>query len=93
VEIDIPALEKLSNGKREVRPLVDEYVLKGNRKVYLLGEGRLVNLATAEGHTGRGNGYELREPSALGGIPAEELQNAEPQVYVCRNISTAKSRA
>ncbi len=50
VEIDIPALEKLSNGKREVRPLVDEYVLKGGRKVYLLGEGRLVNLATAEGH-------------------------------------------
>jgi adenosylhomocysteinase len=50
VEIDIPALEKLSSGKREVRPLVDEYVLKGGRKVYLLGEGRLVNLATAEGH-------------------------------------------
>ena len=51
VEIDIPALEKLSSGgKREVRPLVDEYTLKGGRKVYLLGEGRLVNLATAEGH-------------------------------------------
>jgi adenosylhomocysteinase len=50
VEIDIPALEKLSSGKREVRPLVDEYLLKGDRKVYLLGEGRLVNLATAEGH-------------------------------------------
>src|SRR5271156_2394560 len=49
VEIDIPALEKLSSGKREVRPLVDEYVLSGGRKVYLLGEGRLVNLATAEG--------------------------------------------
>jgi adenosylhomocysteinase len=50
VEIDIPALEKLSSGKREVRPLVDEYLLKDGRKVYLLGEGRLVNLATAEGH-------------------------------------------
>ena len=50
VEIDIPALEKLSTGKREVRPLVDEYLLKDGRKVYLLGEGRLVNLATAEGH-------------------------------------------
>ena len=36
VEIDIPALEKLSSGKREVRPLVDEYLLKGDRKVYLL---------------------------------------------------------
>jgi adenosylhomocysteinase len=50
VEIDIPALERLSTGKREVRPLVDEFLLKDGRKVYLLGEGRLVNLATAEGH-------------------------------------------
>ncbi len=50
VEIDIPALERLSSGKREVRPLVDEYLIKDGRKIYLLGEGRLVNLATAEGH-------------------------------------------
>jgi adenosylhomocysteinase len=50
VEIDIPTLEKLSNSKREMRPLVDEYVMKDGRKLYLLGEGRLVNLATAEGH-------------------------------------------
>ncbi len=50
VEIDIPALEKLSSAKREMRPLVDEYVMKDGRKLYLLGEGRLVNLATAEGH-------------------------------------------
>jgi adenosylhomocysteinase len=50
VEIDIPALEKLSSGKREARPLVDEYQLKDGRKIYLLGEGRLVNLALAEGH-------------------------------------------
>ena len=50
VEIDIPALEKLSSQKRPARPLVDEYVMKDGRKIYLLGEGRLVNLATAEGH-------------------------------------------
>src|SRR5213592_2076889 len=50
VEIDIPALEKMSTGKREVRPLVDEYQLKDGRKVYLLGEGRLVNAAPAHGH-------------------------------------------
>jgi adenosylhomocysteinase len=50
VEIDIPALERLSSAKREARPLVDEYVMKDGRKIYLLGEGRLVNLATAEGH-------------------------------------------
>jgi adenosylhomocysteinase len=50
VEIDIPALEKLSSGKREVRPFVDEYVMKDGRKLYLLGDGRLINLAAAEGH-------------------------------------------
>jgi adenosylhomocysteinase len=50
VEIDIPALEKLASAKRPARPFVDEYVMKDGRKLYLLGEGRLVNLATAEGH-------------------------------------------
>jgi adenosylhomocysteinase len=50
VEIDIPALERLSNGKRPARPFVDEYSLKDGRRVYLLGEGRLINLAAAEGH-------------------------------------------
>ncbi len=50
VEIDIPALEKLASSKKIARPLVDEYALKDGRRIYLLGEGRLVNLATAEGH-------------------------------------------
>jgi adenosylhomocysteinase len=50
VELDIPALEKLSRKKRQIRPGVDEYTLNGGRRVSLLGEGRLVNLATAEGH-------------------------------------------
>src|SRR2546429_5103194 len=49
VEIDIPALEKLSTGKRQVRPLVDEYQMRDGRKAYLIGEGRIVNLETAEG--------------------------------------------
>ena len=49
-EIDLPALERQSSGKREVRPFVDEYDLKNGRKVYLLGDGRLINLAAAEGH-------------------------------------------
>src|ERR1700735_3770905 len=50
VEIDIPALEKLASSKKPVRPFVDEYVMKDGRKLYLLGEGRLINLAAAEGH-------------------------------------------
>jgi adenosylhomocysteinase len=49
VEIDIPALEALSSSHRTVREFVEEYVING-RRVYLLGEGRLINLAAAEGH-------------------------------------------
>jgi len=51
VEIDIPALKKLSKKvNRQVRKHVDEYILKNNKRIYLLGEGRLINLAAAEGH-------------------------------------------
>ena len=50
VEINIPALEKISDSKREIRPFVDEYKTKDGRLIYLLGEGRLINLAAAEGH-------------------------------------------
>ena len=50
VEIDIPALEKMASSKRQTREFVDEYALRDGRKIYLLGEGRLINLAAAEGH-------------------------------------------
>jgi adenosylhomocysteinase len=50
VEINIPALESLAKSKRRIRPFVDEYTLKDGRHLYLLGEGRLINLAAAEGH-------------------------------------------
>jgi len=50
VEIDIPALEKMASSKRVTRDFVDEYSLSDGRKIYLLGEGRLINLAAAEGH-------------------------------------------
>ena len=50
VEINIPALESLARSKRRIRPFVDEYTLNDGRHLYLLGEGRLINLAAAEGH-------------------------------------------
>ena len=49
-EIDIPALERLSQSKTLARPFVEEYKMPDGRRVYLLGEGRLINLAAAEGH-------------------------------------------
>lgn len=50
VEINIPALEGLSSGHRRIRDFIDEYSLADGRRVFLLGEGRLINLAAAEGH-------------------------------------------
>ncbi len=51
VEINIPGLEKMSTGKpNRVRPFVEQYTTKDGRKINLLGEGRLINLAAAEGH-------------------------------------------
>jgi adenosylhomocysteinase len=49
-EINIPALEGMSEGQRPVREFVQEYRIGDGRKLYLLGEGRLINLAAAEGH-------------------------------------------
>src|SRR5437899_984421 len=50
VEIDIPSLGKMSSSKRTTRNFVEEYSLKDGRKINLLGEGRLINLVSAEGH-------------------------------------------
>jgi len=50
VELNIPALESLATGKRTLRPFVEEYTLQDGRRLFLLAEGRLINLAAAEGH-------------------------------------------
>src|SRR6266571_8230455 len=50
VEIDLEALGKLAQSRRAVRPFVEEFSLRGGKRVYVLGEGRLINLAAAEGH-------------------------------------------
>ena len=49
-EIDMASLEKMKTKKRQIRPFLDEYTMKDGRKIHVLGEGRLVNLAAAEGH-------------------------------------------
>jgi adenosylhomocysteinase len=50
LELNLVALEKISKGKREVRPYMDEHVLKNGNRIFVLAEGRLVNLSCAEGH-------------------------------------------
>jgi len=50
VEINIPGLQNMARSQRQVRPFVQEYTLHDGRRLHLLGEGRLINLAAAEGH-------------------------------------------
>jgi adenosylhomocysteinase len=80
VEINIPDLESLAVSKRTLRPNLEEYRLKNGRKLYLLAEGRLVNLASAEGHPS-----EVMDMSfANQALCAEYLaktKKLEPKVY------------
>lgn len=50
VELDIEGLEEIADAKQRVRPFVDQYLMSDGRRIFLLGEGRLINLAAAEGH-------------------------------------------
>jgi adenosylhomocysteinase len=50
VEINLPALKAMAKSQRQIRPFVEEYALKDGRRLYLLAEGRVVNLSAAEGH-------------------------------------------
>jgi adenosylhomocysteinase len=82
VEIDIPALERLSSGKREVRPLVDEYQLKDGRRICLIGEGRLVNLATAEGHPASVMDMSFANQALSAEYLVKHAKDLKSQVYV-----------
>jgi adenosylhomocysteinase len=81
VEIDIPALEKLSSGKKEARPFVDEYSMKDGRKIYLLGEGRLINLAAAEGHPAVVMDMSFANQALASEYMVKNAKNLKPQVY------------
>ena len=80
VEINLPALEEMSTGKRRLRPSLDEYTLKDGRRLYLLAEGRLVNLAAAEGHPSEVMDMSFADQSLVAEwIWGEEKM--EPRVY------------
>ncbi|HKO05142.1 MAG TPA: adenosylhomocysteinase [Candidatus Acidoferrales bacterium] len=81
VEIDLPALEKLATSRREARPLVEEFQLKDGRKLYVLGEGRLVNLATAEGHPASVMDMSFANQALAAEYMAQHSKTLKPQVY------------
>jgi len=93
VEIDIPALEALSLSKRRIRDFVDEYVLDGGKKVYLLGEGRLINLASAEGHPASVMDMSFANQALSVEYLVKNHASLQPQVYpVPRDIDQEVAR-
>ena len=81
VEINVKALEEMAEAKRRVRPFVDEYTLEDGRKVFLLAEGRLVNLGAAEGHPPSVMDMSFANQALAGEYIVSNHQNMEPGVY------------
>jgi adenosylhomocysteinase len=82
VEINIPALESMSSEKRRVREFVDQYTLPDGRQINLLGEGRLVNLAAAEGHPASVMDMSFANQALGLKYITENSQDLENKVYV-----------
>lgn len=81
VEINIKALEDMSKDKQRVRALVDEYTLGDGRKIALLGEGRLINLAAADGHPSAVMDMSFANQALSIEYLTEKAKNLVPDVY------------
>jgi len=82
VEIDIPALEKMSGSRRTTRNFVDEFTLKDGRRINLLGEGRLINLAAAEGHPASVMDMSFADQSLSLEFIVKNAKTLEKKVYM-----------
>ena len=82
VEIDIEGIENLADSRTEVRPYVDQYTMSDGRRINLLGEGRLINLAAAEGHPSAVMDMSFADQALSAEFMANEYQNLDNQVYV-----------
>ena len=81
VEINIPALEELAVAKRLVRPFVEAYELPDGRVIHLLGEGRLINLAAAEGHPASVMDMSFANQALCAEYLVKNRANFEKKVY------------
>ena len=81
VEINISALESLAHSKRRIRPFIDEYSLDNGRRLYLLGEGRLINLAAAEGHPASVMDMSFANQALCLEYMMKNRDRLEPKVY------------
>jgi adenosylhomocysteinase len=98
VEINIPALEEMASEKRLVRPFVDQYILEDGRCLHILGEGRLINLASAEGHPASVMDMSFANQALSLEYMAKNYERLEKKVYsvpsdIDREIARLKLRA
>jgi adenosylhomocysteinase len=80
-EINIPALRELAVSEREVRPLVEEFTMADGRVIYLLADGRLVNLACAEGHPANVMDMSFANQALSAEYMVKNAASLEPGVY------------
>lgn len=93
VEIDIPALEQMATNKRNVREFVEEYTVADGKKVFILGEGRLINLAAAEGHPASVMDMSFANQALSAEYMAQNAATLEKNVYtVPQEIDTEIAR-
>lgn len=93
VEIDLPALDDLAKDKRLVREHTEEYVMRDGRRLYLLAEGRLLNLAAAEGHPAAVMDMSFANQALSVEYLVKEGKSLRPDVYpVPRNIDEEVAR-
>jgi adenosylhomocysteinase len=82
VEIDLEALAKMAQGRKIVRPFVEEFQLGGGRRVFVLGEGRLINLASAEGHPAAVMDMSFANQALSAEFMVKKGKTLERKVYV-----------
>jgi adenosylhomocysteinase len=98
VEIEIDALKKMSKGRKVIRDFVEEFTLRNNRRIYLLGEGRLINLASAEGHPSAVMDMSFANQALCAEYIAKNYRKLQQRVYsvpekIDRNIAFLKLKA
>jgi adenosylhomocysteinase len=81
VELDLPGLKESATASREIRDFVQEFVLPDRRRIYVLGEGRLINLAAAEGHPSSVMDMSFANQALSAEYMAKECRNLQKKVY------------
>ena len=85
-EINIPAIDQQTSAKRKVRDMVEEYQLNNGRKLYILGEGRLINLAAAEGHPAAVMDMSFANQALAAEYMVKNANELQNQVYVVPEV-------